>query len=189
MLLFFLIRTSANQSSCTLGVWGAYDPLNKALVLDTEGMLGISNTSKQRKRLLLKVSVLHLDCSLSYPFPLHNQSILLHHSILFDLHTHNVLIYIILFNWEHLNPWHLFFVNHSRKASIFTMLFHLKILFLFFFITYCILTFYPTLFILIFKSGTKLVSVTLLSDSMPSITFQSQEACCQSLSFILFDRE
>lgn len=50
-----VFKTSANQSSCTLGVWGAYDPLNKALVLDTEGMLGISNTSKQRKRLLLKV--------------------------------------------------------------------------------------------------------------------------------------
>ncbi|KAG7175604.1 Zinc finger FYVE domain-containing protein 1-like [Homarus americanus] len=46
--------TSSNQSSCTLGVWGAYDGANKALVLDTEGMLGISNSSKQRKRLLLK---------------------------------------------------------------------------------------------------------------------------------------
>lgn len=62
MFPFFLIRTSANQSSCTLGVWGAYDPLNKALVLDTEGMLGISNTSKQRKRLLLKVLVWRHDC-------------------------------------------------------------------------------------------------------------------------------
>ncbi|XP_063874556.1 zinc finger FYVE domain-containing protein 1-like isoform X2 [Scylla paramamosain] len=50
-----VFKTSANQSSCTLGVWGAYDPFTKALVLDTEGMLGISNSSKQRKRLLLKV--------------------------------------------------------------------------------------------------------------------------------------
>ncbi|KAG0716251.1 Zinc finger FYVE domain-containing protein 1 [Chionoecetes opilio] len=50
-----VFKTSANQTSCTLGVWGAYDPGTKALVLDTEGMLGISNISRQRKRLLLKV--------------------------------------------------------------------------------------------------------------------------------------
>ncbi|XP_047501868.1 zinc finger FYVE domain-containing protein 1-like isoform X2 [Penaeus chinensis] len=47
--------TSSNQASCTLGVWGAFDPNTKALVLDTEGMLGISSSAKQRKRLLLKV--------------------------------------------------------------------------------------------------------------------------------------
>nr|XP_045608689.1 zinc finger FYVE domain-containing protein 1-like isoform X1 [Procambarus clarkii]XP_045608690.1 zinc finger FYVE domain-containing protein 1-like isoform X1 [Procambarus clarkii]XP_045608691.1 zinc finger FYVE domain-containing protein 1-like isoform X1 [Procambarus clarkii]XP_045608692.1 zinc finger FYVE domain-containing protein 1-like isoform X1 [Procambarus clarkii] len=50
-----VFKTSSNQTSCTLGVWGAYNATNKALVLDTEGMLGISNSSKQRKRLLLKV--------------------------------------------------------------------------------------------------------------------------------------
>ncbi|CAL4196382.1 unnamed protein product, partial [Meganyctiphanes norvegica] len=47
--------TSSNQTSCTLGIWGAYSEDTKTLVLDTEGMLGISNNSKQRKRLLLKV--------------------------------------------------------------------------------------------------------------------------------------
>lgn len=50
-----IFKTSSNQTSCTLGVWGAYDSSSKALVLDTEGMLGISNISRQRKRLLLKV--------------------------------------------------------------------------------------------------------------------------------------
>lgn len=55
--LFVSTRTSSNQASCTLGVWGAFDPNTKALVLDTEGMLGISSSAKQRKRLLLKVSL------------------------------------------------------------------------------------------------------------------------------------
>lgn len=50
-----VFKTSSNQSSCTLGVWAAYDSTSKTLVLDTEGMLGISSISKQRKRLLLKV--------------------------------------------------------------------------------------------------------------------------------------
>ncbi|KAK4290957.1 hypothetical protein Pmani_036175 [Petrolisthes manimaculis] len=50
-----VFKTSGTQTSCTLGVWGAFDQANKALVLDTEGMLGISSISKQRKRLLLKV--------------------------------------------------------------------------------------------------------------------------------------
>lgn len=180
MLPLFLIRTSANQSSCTLGVWGAYDPLNKALVLDTEGMLGISNTSKQRKRLLLKVLVLRLDCCVLYPFPLHNQ-LLLQYSILLDPHTLNVWSHIVLFIWEHLNPWQYFFGKHSMKASTCPWIYsHLKFLFLrvgcdnsmtFFSSPTLYFDFLPN-FILILKSVTKLISNTLLSPS--------QEAHCQS---------
>lgn len=33
-------RTSSEQSSCTLGVWAAYDPVLKVICLDTEGLLG-----------------------------------------------------------------------------------------------------------------------------------------------------
>ncbi|KAK7070678.1 Zinc finger FYVE domain-containing protein 1 [Halocaridina rubra] len=51
-----VFKTSSSQTSCTLGIWGAYDSTSKALILDTEGLLGISNISKQRKRLLLKVN-------------------------------------------------------------------------------------------------------------------------------------
>lgn len=50
-----VFKTSSSQTSCTLGVCGAYSEETKTLILDTEGMLGISNNSKQRKRLLLKV--------------------------------------------------------------------------------------------------------------------------------------
>lgn len=57
--LFFkgedVFRTSAEQKSCTIGVWAAYDPNLEVICLDTEGLLGISQRQSQRTRLLLKV--------------------------------------------------------------------------------------------------------------------------------------
>jgi len=47
--------TSSQQTSCTSGVWAAYDPVLQALVLDTEGMLGTSDNENIRTRMLLKV--------------------------------------------------------------------------------------------------------------------------------------
>ncbi|CAL1541626.1 unnamed protein product [Lymnaea stagnalis] len=57
--LFFggneVFKTSPSQSSCTLGVWCALAPQYKAIVLDTEGLLGSSSNENQRTRLLLKI--------------------------------------------------------------------------------------------------------------------------------------
>jgi len=50
-----VFQTSNQQQSCTTGVWGSFDPLRQALLLDTEGMLGGSNNHSARTRLLLKV--------------------------------------------------------------------------------------------------------------------------------------
>ena len=50
-----MFRTSAHQSSCTIGIWAAYSPDYNAVFLDTEGMLGISRNENRRSRLLLKV--------------------------------------------------------------------------------------------------------------------------------------
>lgn len=50
-----VFRTSADQVSCTLGVWAAYDPTLNVICLDTEGLLGITKKEDQRTRLLLKV--------------------------------------------------------------------------------------------------------------------------------------
>lgn len=50
-----VFKTSADQVSCTLGVWAAYDPNLKVICLDTEGLLGITKKEDQRTRLLLKV--------------------------------------------------------------------------------------------------------------------------------------
>ncbi len=50
-----VFRTSAHQSSCTIGIWAAYSPDCGAIVIDTEGMLGTSSNENQRTRLLLKV--------------------------------------------------------------------------------------------------------------------------------------
>lgn len=50
-----VFRTSADQVSCTLGVWAAYDPNLKVICLDTEGLLGVTKREDQRTRLLLKV--------------------------------------------------------------------------------------------------------------------------------------
>lgn len=50
-----MFATSSQQTSCTSGVWAAFDPSLQALVLDTEGMLGTSDNENIRTRLLLKV--------------------------------------------------------------------------------------------------------------------------------------
>ncbi|XP_039294363.1 zinc finger FYVE domain-containing protein 1 [Nilaparvata lugens] len=50
-----VFRTSCEQTSCTLGVWAAYDPRMKVICLDTEGLLGSTSQENQRTRLLLKV--------------------------------------------------------------------------------------------------------------------------------------
>lgn len=50
-----VFRTSADQVSCTLGVWAAYDPVLKVICLDSEGLLGITKKEDQRMRLLLKI--------------------------------------------------------------------------------------------------------------------------------------
>lgn len=50
-----VFRTSAEQDSCTLGVWAAFDPILNVICLDTEGLLGITQKNDQRNRLLLKV--------------------------------------------------------------------------------------------------------------------------------------
>ncbi|XP_061073816.1 zinc finger FYVE domain-containing protein 1 [Conger conger] len=52
-----VFRTSPLQSSCTVGVWAAYDPGLRLVVLDTEGLLGTAAVGgqNQRMRLLLKV--------------------------------------------------------------------------------------------------------------------------------------
>lgn len=51
--------SSSSDGRCTFGVWAAFEPRTQTLVLDTEGMLGISSTGKldenQRSRQLLKV--------------------------------------------------------------------------------------------------------------------------------------
>ena len=49
--------TSADQRSCTLGVWAAYQPLLRSMVLDTEGFMGNGADPDEilRKRMLLKV--------------------------------------------------------------------------------------------------------------------------------------
>ncbi|XP_018333746.1 zinc finger FYVE domain-containing protein 1 isoform X2 [Agrilus planipennis] len=50
-----IFRVSPEQSSCTLGVWAAFDPELSIICLDTEGLLGVSKKEDQRTRLLLKV--------------------------------------------------------------------------------------------------------------------------------------
>ncbi|XP_031139541.1 zinc finger FYVE domain-containing protein 1 [Sander lucioperca] len=47
--------TSKSPSSCTVGVWAAYDPSLSLVSLDTEGLLGAAANQNQRMRLLLKV--------------------------------------------------------------------------------------------------------------------------------------
>lgn len=53
-----VFATSSKPSSCTLGVWVAYDQSTSTIVVDTEGMMGVSNNSNQRMRMLLKVRLL-----------------------------------------------------------------------------------------------------------------------------------
>ncbi|XP_064621754.1 zinc finger FYVE domain-containing protein 1-like isoform X2 [Lineus longissimus] len=50
-----VFTTCPSQSSCTIGVWCAYSKENKAIIVDTEGMLGSTSNANQRTRLLLKV--------------------------------------------------------------------------------------------------------------------------------------
>lgn len=50
-----VFKTSPAQESCTVGVWAAYDPVHKMVVIDTEGLLGATVNLSQRTRLLLKV--------------------------------------------------------------------------------------------------------------------------------------
>lgn len=50
-----IFSTSPHQSSCTIGVWCAYDPVHHTLFLDTEGMLGDTVRQKEHIRLLLKI--------------------------------------------------------------------------------------------------------------------------------------
>ena len=50
-----VFKTSHLQSSCTAGVWAAYDSERRAVILDTEGLLGVSTNENRRTRLLLKV--------------------------------------------------------------------------------------------------------------------------------------
>jgi len=47
--------TSPLQKSCTVGVWAAYDKNHKTIILDTEGLLGVSDNANKRMRLLLKI--------------------------------------------------------------------------------------------------------------------------------------
>ncbi|CAG6006743.1 unnamed protein product [Menidia menidia] len=47
--------TSKSPSSCTVGVWAAYNPALSLVALDTEGLLGAAANQNQRMRLLLKV--------------------------------------------------------------------------------------------------------------------------------------
>lgn len=47
--------TSKSPSSCTVGVWAAYEPQLGLIALDTEGLLGAASNQNQRMRLLLKV--------------------------------------------------------------------------------------------------------------------------------------
>ncbi|XP_023213451.1 zinc finger FYVE domain-containing protein 1-like [Centruroides sculpturatus] len=51
-----IFKTSAAQSSCTIGMWAAYDSVLNVVVIDTEGLLGLTSNQNQRTRLLLKVS-------------------------------------------------------------------------------------------------------------------------------------
>ncbi|KAM4662610.1 zinc finger FYVE domain-containing protein 1 [Discoglossus pictus] len=50
-----VFKTSPAQESCTVGVWAAFDPVHRVVVIDTEGLLGATVNLSQRTRLLLKV--------------------------------------------------------------------------------------------------------------------------------------
>jgi len=47
--------TSPSQKSCTVGVWVSYCPNQKAIIVDTEGLLGVSENANKRMRLLMKI--------------------------------------------------------------------------------------------------------------------------------------
>jgi zinc finger FYVE domain-containing protein 1 len=53
-----IFKTSPSPTSCTSGVWAAFDPVHEVIIIDTEGLLGVSPNQNQRTRLLLKVLAL-----------------------------------------------------------------------------------------------------------------------------------
>lgn len=50
-----VFKTTSEQNSCTMGVWGAFDPKSNVLCLDTEGIPGNVINGNQRTRMLLKI--------------------------------------------------------------------------------------------------------------------------------------
>ncbi|KAK3918575.1 Zinc finger FYVE domain-containing protein 1 [Frankliniella fusca] len=50
-----VFQTSSEQTSCTMGVWAAFDPCLNVITLDTEGLLGTTKREGKRTRLLLKI--------------------------------------------------------------------------------------------------------------------------------------
>ncbi|XP_055544254.1 zinc finger FYVE domain-containing protein 1-like isoform X2 [Wyeomyia smithii] len=50
-----IFKTSAEQSSCTMGIWAAFNPNNNVICLDTEGLLGETGNKYRQTRMLLKV--------------------------------------------------------------------------------------------------------------------------------------
>ncbi|XP_015189179.1 PREDICTED: zinc finger FYVE domain-containing protein 1-like isoform X2 [Polistes dominula] len=50
-----VFKTSNDQTSCTSGIWAAFDPNLNVICLDTEGLLGVTVCESGKIRLLLKV--------------------------------------------------------------------------------------------------------------------------------------
>ncbi len=50
-----VFKTCHTPDSCTMGVWAAFDPEYKVILIDTEGLLGVTANQNKRTRLLLKV--------------------------------------------------------------------------------------------------------------------------------------
>ena len=50
-----IFKTSAEQSSCTAGVWACHDAERRSIMVDTEGLLGNTTNQNRTTRLLLKV--------------------------------------------------------------------------------------------------------------------------------------
>ncbi|XP_058119131.1 zinc finger FYVE domain-containing protein 1-like isoform X2 [Anopheles coustani] len=50
-----VFRTSAEQASCTMGIWAAFQRQKNVLCLDTEGLLGETINENRQMRMLLKV--------------------------------------------------------------------------------------------------------------------------------------
>lgn len=50
-----VFATSPSPTTCTVGVWAAFQPSLGLVVLDTEGLLGATTHQNRRMRLLLKV--------------------------------------------------------------------------------------------------------------------------------------
>lgn len=50
-----VFKTSAEQTSCTMGIWASFHRPNNVLCLDTEGLLGETVNENRQMRMLLKV--------------------------------------------------------------------------------------------------------------------------------------